>query len=169
MTEEEWRSVVDYEGLYEVSNLARVRSLDRVDIAGRNIKGRVMKLRLNRTGYWIVPLFKDGKRKMCTVHRLVAKAFIGPAPEGKTLVLHGDGDSQNSVVSNLRWGDQSENLQDAVRHGTHAETRKTHCPQNHEYTEENTAWYVKGGRQCKTCRAIRNARASELRKLRRVA
>lgn len=169
MIEETWLPVVGYEGLYEVSDHARVRSLDRVDIAGRNIKGRIMKLRLNRTGYPVVPLFKGGKRKMCTVHRLVARAFIGPPPEGKTLVLHGDGNSENNRPENLRWGNQSENLLDAVAHGTHAESKKTHCPQNHEYTEENTAIYERGGRQCKACRDIKNEKARVDRLLRRAA
>ena len=82
-----WKDVENYEGLYQVSNLGRVRSLDR-DIYYQNgtfhshIKGKILVPCLNKYGYANVNLCKNGKRKNITVHRLVALAFI-PNPENK--------------------------------------------------------------------------------------
>src|SRR5262249_12949164 len=68
-------------------------------------------------------------------------------------VRHLNGIRTDNRPENLAWGTKSENMQDAVRHGTHLETRKTHCPEGHEYTPENT---IMGGRNrksrgCKKC------------------
>ena len=73
---EEWKPIKDYEGLYEVSNLGRVRGLDRkVENRTNIVKGRILKLKTTRLGYYAVSL-QNQKIKWYTVHRLVAQAFI---------------------------------------------------------------------------------------------
>lgn len=152
-----WAPVVGYEGLYEVSSLGRVRSLDRVEKthtakSSHVRKGRMKVLRENRYGYIRVSLYRHGQSKTFSVHRLVAMAFLGDPPPEKPLVLHGNGDRSDNIVSNLRWGNQSENILDAVRQGTHSESRKTQCPRGHDYSAENTYRNpTNGHRRCLTC------------------
>ena len=101
---EEWRPIKDYEGLYEVSNMGRVRSLDRIiiDSKGRKhpFEGKIMKLQSDRYGYLYISLNKNGKRKF-KVHRLVAEAFISN-PEGKKHVDHINTNKEDNRVENLR-------------------------------------------------------------------
>lgn len=117
---EEWRPVVGYEGLYEVSNLGCVRSLDRyVDYKGivRFRKGKILKQSLTTTGYKKVTLCdKNHKRKHAKVHRLVAMAFI-PKPKNKNLINHKDGNPLNNRMENLEWCTYSENITHAYQNG----------------------------------------------------
>jgi hypothetical protein len=111
---EEWRPVVGYEGLYEVSSLGRVKSA----AAGRGrVQGRVLRQSArNAKGYMRVNLWNGTQRNHFT-HHLVAAAFIGPRPAG-LLVLHENGRADDNKASNLRYGTHRENVADAKRHGT---------------------------------------------------
>lgn len=113
-TVEEWRPIQGYEGLYEVSDWGRVKSLDKIKNGsnqfGRCImymKGKILKLFPNTQGRMQVDLKHDGERKTCLVHVLVAQAFI-PNPEGYTNIHHIDGVKTNNNVENLIWMDESE-------------------------------------------------------------
>ena len=155
MTNEEfWKPVVGYEGLYEVSNLGRVK---RLSFNGRPQKRPSIAKGSFRQGYSIVGLTKEHKTKVAGVHRLVAEAFLGPAPEGKPLVCHKDGSRTNNVPENLYWGDAEDNAQDALRHGRHFFAGKSHCKRGHEFTEVNTRQLPAGGRSCKACETLRSA------------
>lgn len=114
MSEDIWRPVVGYEGLYEVSNTGRVRSL----YDARHQKYRVKELKpgANRYGYLMVGLHKNGKQKLHTVHSLVMAAFVGPRPEGYD-VNHIDECKSNNRVENLEYCTRRENN----NHGTHNE------------------------------------------------
>ena len=113
---ETWKPIVGYEGLYEVSNLGRVRSLTRLSkfrnrsgkLDERVIKGRIMRPQKQRTGYLNVGLSKDGKVTLFRVHRLVAAAFIAN-PEGLYEVNHIDEDKTNNRADNLEWCDHKYN------------------------------------------------------------
>lgn len=152
MTEEVWKPVVGYERYYEVSSLGRVRSLPR-EVTQRNGVVRKSPLRMRKTplsdGYPQVSLMVDGRMKVTKVHRLVAEAFLGPRPPGQQ-VRHLNGDATDPRLVNLRYGTQSENSRDSLRHGTHPTGSKTHCPQGHEYSAENTHVWA-GRRTCRTC------------------
>ena len=98
--DEEWKDVVGYEGLYKVSNYGRVKSLGRYK--------KIISGKLNIWGYSQVGLTKYGTKKMFSIHRLVAQAFI-PNPENKPCVDHIDTDRRNNSVNNLQWCTYSEN------------------------------------------------------------
>ena len=102
---EEWKSIKDYEGLYEVSNMGRVKSLNY-----RN-SGIEKKLKLNKSkqGYLRITLNKNGDRKTFQVHRLVAEAFI-PNIDNKPEIDHIDTNKENNCVYNLRWVTGKENM-----------------------------------------------------------
>lgn len=136
---ERWLPVPGYEGLYEVSDRGRVRSLDRVvnHASGPSRRKGVMLRSMLNGGRQQVSLWRDGQRKMRFTHHLVLEAFVGPRPEGLEC-LHWDDDPANNRLENLRWGTSAENKHDAVRNGKHGNTKKTHCPDGHEYTPENT-------------------------------
>lgn len=153
MSAEEWRRV-DIAPDYEVSDRGRVRSY-------RRVTPKILKATVRPSGHlWLNLSTPTGTRQQTSVHQLVARAFIGPVPEGME-VRHLDGDPTNNDVRNLRYGTRSENTLDSVRHGTHHLARKTHCPRNHPYDEVNTYPIPTGGRGCRACRAIHRQRHRE--------
>jgi len=106
MTEEIWKEIENYEGLYEVSNLGRVRRLSglvpRRNGGFKEVAGRMMKISLTPNGSSRVHLSKNNKVKIALVHQLVAEAFI-PKPTENYLLNHKDGDRSNPNLSNLEW------------------------------------------------------------------
>ena len=113
---EEWRDVLGFEGFYQVSNLGRVRSVDRVIDAGlgrkKFIPSRMVTQKLRAEGYLFVSLSKDGIQRYPSVHRLVAIAFVDGYFEGAQ-VNHIDGDRTNNVAANLEFCTGLENVRHA--------------------------------------------------------
>ena len=120
--DEQWRPVVGYEGLYEVSDHGAVRSVHHTTIDSRGVP-RVFRSRLLRPryegnpGYALVRLYRNGVHGYFRVHTLVAAAFIGPRPDGME-VAHGDGDRSHNCLRNLRYATPSANQLDRAKHGT---------------------------------------------------
>ncbi len=118
---EQWRPIPKWEGLYQVSDHGRVRSLPRVrkDRAGkvRRWPGKQLALVRDGNGYLRVNLSDLGRREARCVHGLVAEAFIGSRPESME-VCHNDGNRDNNALSNLRYGTALENQRDRRAHGT---------------------------------------------------
>ena len=121
-----WKAIKGYEGLYEVSNMGKVRSLDRI-IVERNGKTQKRKgkelfftvSKIDDKGHMPrarVQLWKNNKSRLLQVHRLVAEAFI-PNPEEKETVNHIDGNALNNNVQNLEWSTYSENQKHAYETG----------------------------------------------------
>lgn len=121
---EEWRDIKGYEGLYQVSSLGRVRSLDRIlfqrnrwgTITSKKIKGRIRRANVTNSGYLYLPLCKNRNSYCAKIHRLVAQAFI-PNPNGYQEVNHKDGNKLNNTVENLEWCTHSQNHIHAVKMG----------------------------------------------------
>lgn len=117
--EETWKTILGYEGLYEVSSLGSVKSLHRFrkDSGDRLVAVKERFLRAENTqGYKRVALQKDGKGKHFSVHRLVATAFI-PNPENKPSINHIDNQRDNNCVTNLEWCTAKENLEHCIKQG----------------------------------------------------
>ena len=109
---EEWRSVIGYEGIYEVSNYGRVRSVDReVKQSNGSIghyKGKILKGEYDKKGYRRYRLSKNNKTQKKFEHQLVAQAFI-PNPNNYSMINHKDEIKDNNHVSNLEWCDSKYN------------------------------------------------------------
>lgn len=114
--QEQWKDVVGYEGRYMVSNLGNIKStfkysdnkmnkrLNKLGYREKNIY-----IGYNTSGYPVVVLRENGKKKFKSIHRLVAEAFI-PKKENKNIVNHIDGNKKNNNVDNLEWCDKRENM-----------------------------------------------------------
>lgn len=101
-----WKDIKDYEGLYQVSNYGRVKSLGG---KSNHKKSIVLKQNKDKNGYFFVILKHNGTSKYYKVHRLVAEAFI-PNPNNKPQVNHLDENKQNNNVYNLEWASCKENI-----------------------------------------------------------
>ena len=156
--DEIWKDIPGYEGKYQVSNLGRIRSLDRwiVNRLGKRYRhrGRVLKPCPNNLGYMRVDL---GKRNSVRVHVQVMAAFVGPRPDGM-VIAHGNGNCSDNRLANLRYTTPQDNEHDKVLHGTNKELRKTHCPRGHLLVEQNLRAATKGDRRlCLACDRARSA------------
>ena len=121
-----WRPVPDWEGLYEVSNHGRVRSLDRIDARGRRWPGRIMQGSRDRTGWYTKVSLSFGQRiERPYVHRTVAEVFLGPCPPGM-VVNHIDGDKTNNHIDNLEYLTHRANLEHASNTGLFPVGRQHH-------------------------------------------
>ena len=119
-----WRDVLEYEGLYQVSNLGRIKSVDRkvfrkgkagVD-SWKHVCERIRKQYTDKDGYSIICLAKVGVIKAYKVHVLVMRAFIGPRPTNFD-IRHLDSNPSNNNLENLKYGTRIENMEDARKLG----------------------------------------------------
>lgn len=130
-TIEIWKPVVRWEESYRVSNMGRVKSVNRIQFRGNCfgglskhvIKGKILKQgsmkrkKGNRPSYNTAHLWNPDRNKLCLVHRLVLLAFVGPCPEGMEC-CHNDGNPKNNRLDNLRWDTPKNNQLDRGDHGT---------------------------------------------------
>lgn len=122
-SKERWLPVPRYEGLYEVSDLGQVRSLDRYirgKYGSRFLRGRVLHPGSPRNARRTVSLCRDGERETRLVGNLVLEAFVSPRPVGQ-VIRHGraGGGALNDSLDNLEWGTPEENMgADCLRDGT---------------------------------------------------
>jgi len=114
---EEWRSIPGYEGLYEVSNYGRIKSLARTNSTGTLIVPEKIKIACLRNSYLAVRLCKNGTETNKPVHALVLLAFVGPRPADQQC-RHLNGDAWDNRLINLAWGTSTENREDQRQHGT---------------------------------------------------
>lgn len=135
---EEWRPIAGYEGLYEISNLGRVKSLERivtytrrerngrVNEVNQHVKEHIVKQGRRHDGYADVPLSRNGVTTLHVVHRLIAQAWI-PNPNNYRTVNHIDGDPSNNSLSNLEWTNDRQNNLHAVQHFMRSQCIPVYC------------------------------------------
>ena len=99
-------------GQIETLNHTNIRKNGRID----NRKGKILKPKIDKYGYQVITLSKNGIRKSYSVHQLVAKAFI-PNPKNKNTINHKDGNKLNNCVNNLEWATEKENQQHKWNNG----------------------------------------------------
>ena len=104
-----WKYIKGFEGLYQVSNLGRVKSLERIDALGHRLKEKILKLKLTHKGYYKVWLCKNSIKKTYRVHRLVWEAFNGQIPEGYE-VNHINEVKTDNRLENLNLMTHKENI-----------------------------------------------------------
>lgn len=119
----EWRDVVGYEGLYEVSSAGAIRSLTRTVRSGnqhgpmlKTYQGRDKAIYTDPDGYQGIALCKDGIQKTCRVSRLVLSAFVGAPGVGEE-ACHVDHDQANNALDNLHWGTRQANEDEKTASG----------------------------------------------------
>lgn len=144
---EMWKDIEGFEGLYQVSNLGRVKSLSR-KCGTCYKKESIRKLSNSKDGYLKIRLVGKGKDITTRVHRLVATAFI-PNLNNKDTVNHIDGNKHNNAVSNLEWATRTEQLKHAYRLGlkkSNTGEYNTQSKLTKKQVEEIKKTYKKGSR-----------------------
>lgn len=124
MMSEIYKDIIGYEGMYQISNMGNVKSLDRYDNKGRVVHGRILVHKKDGGGYHQVCLTKGGTRRYPKIHRLVCEAFL-PNPEKKPTVNHKDENKDNNRLDNLEWATYAENA--------HYGTRIERCYSHRDY------------------------------------
>lgn len=118
---ERWLPIIGYEGLYEVSDLGRVRSLDRIVSSitrGSYLKhGQVLKLQTTHDGYHVVHLCKNGRELRQRVNRLVLTIFFSPPPFSGAIANHKNSNRKDNHIDNLEWCSIGENNRHAILYG----------------------------------------------------
>jgi hypothetical protein len=118
---ETWADIPEFEGLYQASDMGRIRSLDRMVTCSTGaimpIKGTLLKQGISSNGYYHVSLCNGGKMHTKRVHRLVMAAFVGPCPDGCE-VLHLNGIRTDNKLDNLKYGSHTCNMAFMAEHGT---------------------------------------------------
>jgi hypothetical protein len=153
--QEEWLSVVGWEGFYSVSTFGHIRSEARciIDTNGvqRRYSGIIRALTPDTDGYLQLQVTKPGMRSTLKVHQQVLKAFTGPPPPGHE-ACHNDGNHQHNYHFNLRWDTPINNQRDKLQHGTHHQANKIACSLNHLLCGANLRVRADNGyRGCNAC------------------
>lgn len=144
MSDEEWRPVVGWEGLYEVSSHGRVKGYRNKILNPKPSKS---------TGYKSVVLSRKGSKERRSIHRMVAESFL-PNPNTYPLVRHLNDIKIDNRLENLSWGTYVDNGLDSVINGGHRMFSVLECPHGHTYDEGNTRINPLGRRECRVCRKV---------------
>ena len=128
---EHWKDVPGYEGVYQVSDTGRVKSLERIDRINHVHPENILKNKVEKLGYQRVHLSKNGNAEYLAVHRLVAQAFVHKE-NGCDIVNHLDNNPSNNEASNLEWTTYKGNMQHAAAQG-----RMHYKPENLKRAQES--------------------------------
>lgn len=155
MERENWKDIIGYEGIYQISCNGLLRSLDRIILRKNKIpvhfKGQLLKASVCKNGYLVVSLWKNGEGNSRYIHRLVAETFI-PNPSNLTEINHKDEVKTNNNVTNLEWCNKKYNNNYATRN-----KRLSQSLINNKKTSKKIAQYSKDNKLLKiwsSCREI---------------
>lgn len=135
MDNEIWKDIPGYEGIYQVSNFGRVKSVERYSNDNKRkrlLKEKILKQGNHKLGYKNIHLVKDGVEKILSIHRLVALAFI-PNPDNLPFINHKDENRSNNYLDNLEWCTQKYN----VNYGNCINKRKETWKKNDSFLKAN--------------------------------
>ena len=110
---ESWKDIDGYEGVYQISDLGRVKSLARTNSIGKRLKEKILKGHVNKKGYCVASLHNASGIRTVKIHRIVASSFL-KNPESKRTVNHIDGCKENNKLDNLEWATHQENIDHAI-------------------------------------------------------
>lgn len=166
-----WKDIPGYEGYYQVSNMGRIKSLERISFRNNGksenakyyLKERILNIQTQTQGYSQIVLSKNGVRKTFRLHIIVAKLFV-ENPLKKTYVNHIDGNKKNNKASNLEWVTAKENMVHAYKTGlvNHYKRKVLQLDENDNVLNKfdslkEAADYVNGSKAsiCSVCRGYR--------------
>jgi len=150
--EEIWRDVVGYEGMYQVSDLGNIKSLN----YNRTGKSKTLAKKHHKFGYVTVTLCKNGVCKNKSIHILVAEAFIAN-PKSLPCVNHIDGDKENNIVGNLEWVTYSQNTRHAIEKGLRTDSNMCGVTGAENKNSRPVFQYEKDGKLVKTWLCVSEA------------
>ena len=133
---EVWKDVIGYEGIYEVSNLGIIRSVERYDYSGHKRKAKTIAFVIDRDGYAKVHLCLCGKARYHFVHRIVATAFIDN-PENLPQINHKDENKKNNKAENLEWCTAKHNINYGKRNALVADAQYGEKAHSSKLTQED--------------------------------
>ena len=146
--EEIWKDIKDYEGLYQISNFGRVKSLKR-KVKNKNgyriVEEKILKNLINDMGYYTVNLRKDNQNNIKLIHRLIAENYISNK-NNYPIINHIDGNKLNNNIDNLEWCTYSHNIKEAFKLGLNKYTYKENF--KHDY------WKNKKGKEHSKSKSI---------------
>jgi len=136
MEEEIWKDIPGYEGLYQASDLGRIKRLDKFKWNGKGyqrLNEMILSLKVRKDGRLKIDLYKHNIFKTYLVHRLILETFVSPCPEGMEC-CHRDDNPSNNRLDNLYWGTRKDNETDKKRNG---KTLKGLKNPNNKLSEQN--------------------------------
>ena len=162
-----WANIKDYEGYYQVSNLGRVKSLEREVLCNgknqfqsykdnRHYKGKLIKPTYDKKGYLYAELCKNNTKRKIFIHQLVARAFI-PNINNKTQINHKNGIKDDNRVENLEWATPQENIQHAYNYNLF-DSQLKYLKQVQQQNQKMIMQYDKNGNFIKEWESIKEAR-----------
>lgn len=155
---EEWRDIIGYEGIYQISNLGRVKSLNYNNTGKEGLR----ELDDDKYGYKVINLYKNGKGKRYSVHRLVAIAFI-PNPNNLPQVNHINEIKNDNRVENLEWctNEYNHNYGTRNKRSGESKSKKVKCITTGEIfrssTEGSKKYKISPSLIRRCCRGIRKS------------
>lgn len=145
-----WKDVEEYEGLYQVSNMGRVKSCKRVIMRNngkpQTINEKYLKPSYDKCGYMVVNLWKNNKFKQKKLHQIIAQAFI-PNPENKPYIDHINCNTSDNRLENLRWVTHKENMNNPLTKNKMSKTHKWLCANDEQ--EKTRLDFVRNMRKIK--------------------
>lgn len=155
-----WTPIPGFD-LYEINQQGEIRSYaDRRCSTPRLIHGTA-----DKRGYIKITLRdENNKPRTLLLHQLLMLTFVGLCPDGKE-VRHYDDVKSNNSLENLIYGTHKENIADAIRNGKNPNLNKASCPEDHEYTKENTYVNSKNQRVCRKCTYLRNKKVRKQKQI----
>lgn len=114
----EWKDIPGFNGDYQINRVGQVKMREKVLWNGRIMPEKIMSSKITQNGYKRIGLRENGTRRHYSIHRLIALTFI-PNPQNKPQVNHKNGIKTDNRVDNLEWVTQAENMQHAMKIGTH--------------------------------------------------